>query len=274
MKKAFTLAGATHVEVQHNVHKNAFTLAEVLITLGIIGVVAALTMPSLMAKHQEAVRKTQFKKAFSLMSNAISKSKADLDFTDPQCAYWETNPYGSAPCVEWDSIGNCTRHELTNGDPLPSDYNGNFADCAVLTAQIFKNLTVVKHCPKNAFSGGCIPDYNGIDSARKEANDELSDYDINKATSGCGGYRKANIHTSSSAHVLKDGTIILGYGSFTPRIFAIDINGHKGPNKWGYDIFSFASYGSPKKMYLRAGGCDFAEKGGVTSATMLNNANK
>ena len=36
-----------------NSKKTAFTLAEVLITLGIIGVVAAMTMPSLIANHKE-----------------------------------------------------------------------------------------------------------------------------------------------------------------------------------------------------------------------------
>lgn len=33
--------------------KKGFTLAEVLITLGIIGVVAALTMPSIIANYQK-----------------------------------------------------------------------------------------------------------------------------------------------------------------------------------------------------------------------------
>ena len=34
---------------------SAFTLAEVLITLGIIGIVAAMTLPSLIAKYQDKV---------------------------------------------------------------------------------------------------------------------------------------------------------------------------------------------------------------------------
>lgn len=38
----------------------AFTLAEVLITLGIIGVVAAMTIPTLMAKIQENTYKSQY----------------------------------------------------------------------------------------------------------------------------------------------------------------------------------------------------------------------
>jgi len=48
----------------------AFTLAEVLITLGIIGIVAAITIPSLMNKTNDAELKTAYKKAFSEASNA------------------------------------------------------------------------------------------------------------------------------------------------------------------------------------------------------------
>ena len=61
---AFTLAeGATHVVHFDNIRRVAFTLAEVLITLGIIGVVAAMTMPVLFANYQKLVLKNQFKKA-------------------------------------------------------------------------------------------------------------------------------------------------------------------------------------------------------------------
>ncbi len=51
-KLAFTLAGATHVDMSPTKAKLAFTLAEVLITLGIIGIVAAMTIPTLMQKYQ------------------------------------------------------------------------------------------------------------------------------------------------------------------------------------------------------------------------------
>ena len=59
-----------------------FTLAEVLITLGIIGVVAALTLPSLISNHQEKVKITKLKKAYSVLSNAyiMTQSKyGDVD---------------------------------------------------------------------------------------------------------------------------------------------------------------------------------------------------
>ena len=49
--------------------KLAFTLAEVLITLGIIGVVAALTLPPLIHKHKINILETQFKKAYAIVEN-------------------------------------------------------------------------------------------------------------------------------------------------------------------------------------------------------------
>ncbi|MBO6088608.1 type II secretion system protein [bacterium] len=52
----FTLPeGATHVETLKDNRKLAFTLAEVLITLGVIGVVAAITLPSFMENVTERV---------------------------------------------------------------------------------------------------------------------------------------------------------------------------------------------------------------------------
>ena len=46
-----------------------FTLAEVLITLGIIGVVAALTIPSLISNYQDKVQDTRYKKARNILIN-------------------------------------------------------------------------------------------------------------------------------------------------------------------------------------------------------------
>ena len=70
-------------------YKIGFTLAEVLITLGIIGVVAAMTMPSLIHKFQNKVLETQYKKAVSIVSQAILKAKADygLDNFAQYCTY-------------------------------------------------------------------------------------------------------------------------------------------------------------------------------------------
>ena len=50
--------------------KNAFTLTEVLITLGIVGVIAVLVMPSLVGKYQEKVFITKLEKSYSILSSA------------------------------------------------------------------------------------------------------------------------------------------------------------------------------------------------------------
>lgn len=51
----------------------AFTLAEVLITLGIIGVVAAMTIPTLNNMIQDAQYKTAYKKAYADANQALQK---------------------------------------------------------------------------------------------------------------------------------------------------------------------------------------------------------
>lgn len=55
----------------------AFTLAEVLITLGIIGVVAAMTIPTLLSATQEQEYKTGYKKAYSVASSAWQKAASE-----------------------------------------------------------------------------------------------------------------------------------------------------------------------------------------------------
>ncbi len=56
--------------------KKGFTLAEVLITLAIIGVVAALTIPSVVANTQQQEFKTGLKKAVNVLNDAITTIKA------------------------------------------------------------------------------------------------------------------------------------------------------------------------------------------------------
>ena len=53
-----------------------FTLAEVLITLAIIGIVAALTIPSVISNYQQQEFKTGLKKAVSVLNEAIQTNIA------------------------------------------------------------------------------------------------------------------------------------------------------------------------------------------------------
>lgn len=56
--------------------KNGFTLAEVLITLAIIGVVATLTLPALMTNTQEQQAKTALKKGINTLTEAAQMNQA------------------------------------------------------------------------------------------------------------------------------------------------------------------------------------------------------
>lgn len=60
-------------------HINAFTLAEVLITLGIIGVVAAMTMPSLIQKYRDKELIVRTKRVYSNIQNAVSLAQKEND---------------------------------------------------------------------------------------------------------------------------------------------------------------------------------------------------
>lgn len=52
----------------------AFTLAEVLITLGVIGIVAAISIPQVVVKYQKAQTLSQLKKVYSVLNNAYNKA--------------------------------------------------------------------------------------------------------------------------------------------------------------------------------------------------------
>ena len=57
--------------------KKAFTLAEVLITLGIIGVVSTITIPTLITKHKANKLRTKLVKANAIIQQAVMRMEAD-----------------------------------------------------------------------------------------------------------------------------------------------------------------------------------------------------
>lgn len=61
--------------------RKAFTLAEVLITLGIIGVVAAMTLPSLIERNRRVELQNGLKAAYSLLQQALQRMNADYGYT-------------------------------------------------------------------------------------------------------------------------------------------------------------------------------------------------
>ena len=60
------------MSIMYNFTKKAFTLSEVLITLAVIGIVAALTLPSVMTNSKQKEFQTSFRKALNVLNNAIS----------------------------------------------------------------------------------------------------------------------------------------------------------------------------------------------------------
>ena len=78
--------------------KVAFTLAEVIITLGIIGVVAAMTLPALMTSYQKRNAESHLKYFYSLMRQGI-----ELTANDPEadCAIKQSQVKVEGGLVDW-----------------------------------------------------------------------------------------------------------------------------------------------------------------------------
>ena len=71
----------------HSPRKIAFTLAEVLITLGIIGVVAAMTLPTLIANYQKQETISKLQKVYTVLNQAFKLSEVD----NGEFEYWEVD---------------------------------------------------------------------------------------------------------------------------------------------------------------------------------------
>lgn len=172
-----------------------FTLAEVLITLGIIGIVAAMTIPTLMQNTQDQQLKAAWKKEFSIVAQATAQLRNDNGGT------------------------------LTGlFDTLPSPYN----QVRDAYAPYFR---YVKSCDNASYQTTGISQCWSLD--QKYLNG-----------SPWGGYNLPN----RPGLVLNDGASVVffadGYNSSTfctPTHWCwqiwVDVNGLKGPNVTGRDIF-------------------------------------
>lgn len=81
----------------HNGHA-AFTLSEVLITLGIIGVVAVLTVPTIMSTYRKHLVETRLSHTYAMMTEAFKF--AEVDYGDS--TYWAREYAGAEG--EFDTI--------------------------------------------------------------------------------------------------------------------------------------------------------------------------
>lgn len=181
--------------------KYAFTLSEVMLVLSVIGVVAALTIPTLMQKTGNSQNVVQLKKVYAVMSQAYLMVAAENG--------------GDASIA------------------LAGD-GSNSADLNMMNAFI-KHLNVIKNC---GGAMGCwyTTDRKFMNGATADANFDLSiNGNYAKAILSDGtsimfdnttGY--CNLDSGDGP---LDGSVCGG--------FSVDINGSKGPNTIGRDYFGF-----------------------------------
>lgn len=118
-KEYFNLVSQCHNTLVSS-KKTAFTLAEVLITLSIIGVVAALTMPTLIHKHKAKVLRTYFLQANTILADVTSRAK--LDDTDLKEVIY-TRDY--TRLYKYFKTGNCTTPKDAE-EAKYKDYSGKY----------------------------------------------------------------------------------------------------------------------------------------------------
>ncbi len=175
--------------------KLAFTLAEVLITLAIIGVVAAMTMPTLIQHFQKKSLETQTQRFYSMMSQAVKQYMADYGVDD-----------------------------LRN-TPLAYDnyeYEGSPEAIASIRDFVTKYLKVVKECDHDA--NDCFASEYQVWNGSKPDGENFTNF-----TTRANWDRRRD-------YVLADGSVIrIGYNG--PIALYVDVNGKKGPNRVGYDLW-------------------------------------
>ena len=110
-------------------HSCGFTLAEVLITLSILGVVAAISIPNIIHHYKERVLVTQLKKAYAEVSNAVEIARV----MNPNIVSFGGGNFRTyvAPFlnVKKDCSGNQTNCMPVNNYKAPYKHQSNSAYC-------------------------------------------------------------------------------------------------------------------------------------------------
>ena len=196
--------------------KKGFTLAEVLITLGIIGVVAARTIPTLISNYQKRQFVTGLQKGYSIMNNALKMALAE-DLTDNlnQTSLWQALPE----------------------DSISSGVGAN-TDFSEFVGVLSKYLKVQKYC--NPEEDGCF------NIQYKMLNGDDDD----------GSYTKSNrlkVYTADGLvyYFRLDKTPGAWYDYDLPfsGYIGIDVNGDSGPNQNGRDYFDILVFNNGKLMF-------------------------
>ena len=178
-----------------------FTLSEVLITLGVIGVVAAMTIPSIIANYQKQVWVNQLKASYSIINQGLLLMQNGEDIT-------------------LDLVG---RYFL--GVPLSKSCPSNYVSCSIRGSKLNCSLL------NKYFKGKCelintsyVTYYLKKEKSENEAIDSVFTLSNGTDIISSGTYTVKSINNSK--------------GVIGP--FYIDVNGYnKKPNTFGRDIFVF-----------------------------------
>ena len=211
--------------------KNGFTLAEVLITLSIIGVVATMTLPALMTNTQEQQAKTGLKKAINVLTEASQMNLA-IDGFDFGTTKVEANADLSLDTMTFDSIiGNRLKVDYKKGTNVPSDVTDALKN---YKAVYFTDGTALYYTPSDVVISK--EKNNGAEEADKLPFGYVVYYDINGSAapnivSNCAG------ETLGSLEVAENFDGLVGAGAATT---ACKTSG----NKVLKDIFAIRLRGS------------------------------
>ncbi|MCM1338506.1 MAG: type II secretion system GspH family protein [Muribaculaceae bacterium] len=182
--------------------KSGFTLAEIMVTLGLIGCLATLTITTIGSSVQQRARLAEFRAAFARLEAALKSIEADRGSI--YACY-----YGSVPYDDIDEQG--LRMEKGSGKTA-------LGECNAFLRAFTKTMGAVRSCETKPVEEGCIP--------------------ANYPATGCDSY---DFKKAKRAYVFDNSMIFMTYYDTNktdfPGRMAIDINGRKGPNKWGQDIF-------------------------------------
>ena len=155
--------------------KLGFTLAEVLITLGIIGVIATLTMPTLMSNTAEREYSTALKKAISALTEAIQMNVA-LENTSFDELY-DASDIGGTAKADLDTEANSLSAFLLNRMQTERfvaiddacDSSGNGAGCLNYSgkhvgdsAMFFRDGSAIIFLSTDTIDSATCPEYDGV----------------------------------------------------------------------------------------------------------------
>lgn len=186
----------------------AFTLAEVLITLAIIGVVAALTIPTLMQKNQDQNTVVKLKKVYSVLSNAYNLAVQE-NGTPDTWGLTSATPYDSA-------IGLKMLNAIT-------PYLSVAQDCGnTSTKGCFPDITY-KYLSGSTWTDWVNINQNTTQFARARLADGISlATQYGNANTNCNGPYGTTAALQSACGMLY-----------------VDVNGNKSSGKLGTDLFMF-----------------------------------